>query len=174
MRKLQYLVAASLDGYICKPDGSFDYFPTEGDHVQDYFEKLKGFDAVLMGRKTYEVGLREGKTDPYPAMDSYVFSRTMTDSPDPQVTLVSENATEFVSDLKNSPGGDIYLCGGAEFAATLLKANLIDEIIIKLNPILIGKGIPLFAHIETPVDLDLFAVKRYESGVVLLSYRPAV
>ena len=174
MRKLEYLVAASLDGQICLSDGSFDCLLRGGDHVQDYFDRLKTFDAVLMGRKTYEVGLHEGKTDPYPTMDSYVFSRSMPESPDPRVHLVSEDATGFVSDLKSRPGGSIYLCGGAELAATLFAANLIDEIVVKLNPLLIGAGIPLFAHIETPVDLDLFAVKKYESGVVLLSYRPKV
>jgi dihydrofolate reductase len=140
MRKLQYQVAASLDGQICRPDGSFDCFPTEGDHVQDYLDKLKTFDAVLMGRKTYEVGLREGKTDPYPAMDSYVFSRAMPDSPDPRVRLVPENAAGFVSDLKSSPGGNIYLCGGADLAATLFTANLIDEIVVKLNPCSSARG----------------------------------
>ena len=174
MRKLQYLVAASLDGRICLPDGSFDCFPAEGDQVQDYFDKLKTFDAVLMGRKTYEVGLREGKTDPYPAMESYVFSRSIPESPDPRVRLVSENAAGFVADLKSSSGGNIYLCGGADLAATLFAANLIDEIVVKLNPLLMGSGIPLFARIQEPARLDLFAVKRYESGVVLLSYRPIV
>ncbi len=112
MRKVQYLVAASLDGRICRPDGSFDCFPTEGDHVEDYFGMLKNFDAVLMGRKTYEVGLREGKTDPYPSMESYVFSRSMAESPDPRVHVISENASGVIANLKNRPGGNIYLCGG--------------------------------------------------------------
>ena len=171
MRLLQYLVAASLDGRICRPDGSFDCFLKPGDHVEDYLEKLESFDAVLMGRRTYEVGLREGTTDPYPSMESYVFSRTMTESPDPRVHLVRENAVELVTNLKAKPGGAIYLCGGADLAATLFAADLIDEVIVKLNPLVIGDGVPLFARVEAPVDLELFDVKRYESGVVLLSYR---
>ena len=172
MRLVQYLVAASLDGRICRPDGSFDCFLRPGDHVEDYFESLKTFDTVLMGRRTYEVGLREGNTDPYPSMDSYVFSRTMTESPNPRVRLVSDRASEVVADLKQKPGRNIYLCGGADLAATLFAANLVDEVIVKLNPLVIGDGIPLFARVESPVDLDLFDVKRYKSGVVLLSYRP--
>lgn len=172
VRKLQYLVAASLDGQICRQDGSFDCFPTEGGHVADYLETLKSFDAVLMGRKTYEVGLKEGVTDPYPWMESYVFSRSMKQSPNARLQIVSENPVGFVEDLKKRPGRDIYLCGGADLAATLFAANLIDEIVVKLNPLLIGSGIPLFARIGEPADLELFDIKRYESGVVLLSYRP--
>jgi dihydrofolate reductase len=171
MRKLTYLVAVSLDGCIAAADGSFDCFPAEGDHVADYLRALDSFDTVLMGRRTYEVALRRGVTDPYPRMRSYVFSRSMRESPDARVQLVSGDAAAFVAGLNNQPGGDIYLCGGAELAAALLAAHLIDEIVVKLNPLLIGSGIPLFARIHKPAALELIGSKTYPSGVVMLSYR---
>ena len=124
-----------------------------------------------MGRKTYEVGLEQGITDPYPSMESYVFSQSMTESPTPRVRLVADEPAEFVADLKSRAGGDIYLCGGSELAGTLFAANLIDEIVVKLNPLVMGDGLPVFGGVESPVDLELFDTKRYESGVVLLSYR---
>ena len=173
MRLLQYLVAASLDGMICQPDGSFDCFPQEGDHIPDYLAALDRFDAVVMGRKTYEVGLREGQTDPYPKLETHVFSRTLKESPNPRVRVVADDPAGYVRELKNKPGGPIYLCGGSILAGELFRNGLIDEIVVKLNPLLVGRGIPLFAGLDEPANLELFDTKRYECGVVLLSYRPA-
>jgi len=175
MRELKYYVACTIDGFICREDGSFDCFMREGlkegEHVTDYLDSFKSFDVVLMGRKTYEVGLKAGVTNPYPTMASYVFSRTMKESPDKRVTLVSENAADVVRELKNEPGKDIYLCGGGDFAATLLAEGLIDEIILKLNPILLGSGIPLFSRNIHLTNLELARSKVYGNGVVLLHYR---
>jgi dihydrofolate reductase len=116
---------------------------------------------------------RLGVTDPYPFLRSYVFSRTMTKSPDERVEIVSENAGELVRKLKDESGKDIYLCGGAELAAELFKEELVDEVIIKLNPLLLGSGIPVLPDIGRHVDLELIDTKVYTSGVVLLSYRVA-
>src|SRR5262245_46618635 len=137
MRRLIYHVAATVDGFIARRDGSFDCFPAEGSHVADYLASLKGYDTVLMGRKTYEVGLQMGVTDPYPDLTSYVFSRTMTRPPNPRVQIVAEQPSAFVRRLKSEPGGDIYLCGGAVLATELFAAELVDQVLVKLNPLLL-------------------------------------
>jgi dihydrofolate reductase len=173
MRKLKYHVASTADGFIAREDGSFDCFSPEGDHVDEYLESLKSYGTVLMGRKTYEVGLKMGVTDPYPFLKSYVFSRTMKKSPDERVEIVSESAAEMVRKLKGESGKDIYLCGGAELAAELFKEKLVDEVILKLNPLLLGSGIALLPDIGRHIDLELIDTKVYRSGVVLLSYRVA-
>src|SRR5690606_33686683 len=140
MRKLVYLVATSADGKIARLDGSFDCFPTQGDHVDDSLKTLESFDDVLMGRCTYEVGLKAGITNPYPSMRGHVFSSTMRESPDPNIQLVAGDPAAYVPGLKQQPGRPIYPCGGAQLAATLLAAGLIDELVVKLNPLLIGAG----------------------------------
>ena len=171
MRKLIYYVACSIDGFIAHKDGSIDGFLPEGEHITDYLESLKSFDIVLMGRKTYEFGFQFGVTNPYPTMKQYVFSRTMKESPDRNVELVSENIIEFVKRLKNETGNDIYLCGGANLATTLFNAKSIDRIIVKLNPFLMGAGIPLFSGAIEQTALELIDSKKYENGVVFLDYQ---
>lgn len=188
MRELIYYIATSLDGYIAHEDGSFDGFAWDDVFVADIFENFpetipdhlhttetkpfenKWFDVVLMGRATYTVGLDQGITNPYPGMRQYVFSRTMTASPDPMVTLVSENAVATVTALKQESGKAIWLCGGAKLAADLYTASLIDRLIIKLNPVLFGSGIPLFAGNVDQTALKLTDSKVYPSGHVMLFY----
>jgi dihydrofolate reductase len=162
MRKLKYHVATTLDGFIAREDGSFDCFPTEGEHVADYLESLKSYDAVLMGRRTYDVGLRMDVTDPYPLLKSYVFSRTMKKSPNARVGVVAENAMELVRKMKDEEGADIYLCGGAVLATALFKEGLIDEVILKVNPLLLGSGIPLLHDVKY-IDLELIG-RRYTAA----------
>jgi dihydrofolate reductase len=171
MRKLKYHVAITADGFIAREDGSFDCFPTDGEHVTDYLESLKSYGAVIMGRKTYEVGLKMGITDPYPFLKTYVFSRSMKASPHERVELMNANLAEAVRKLKDEPGKDIYLCGGAELATQLFEEGLIDEVILKVNPLLLGSGVPVVSNIGRHVNLELIDTKVYDTGVVLLSYR---
>jgi dihydrofolate reductase len=171
MRKLKYYVACSVDGFIAHKDGSLNGFLAEGEHVTDYLDSFKSFDAVLMGRKTYEVGLKEGLTNPYPTMKSYVFSRTIKKSPHKNVEIVSEKIVKFVRTLKDKTGKDIYLCGGAELASMLIAENLVDEIILKMNPLLFGSGISLFSGIIKQTSLEFANSKIYSNGVLLLHYR---
>jgi dihydrofolate reductase len=170
VRKLKYVVASSLDGFICREDGTYDAFPTEGDHIQAYLDSLTSFDVVLMGRATYEVGRKLGVTSPYPAMRQYVVSSTMTESPDPAVQVVARDVGGLVRGLKSEPGRDIYLCGGAKLATSLVDEGLVDEIGLKINPIVLGSGIPFLHETAEPIDLTLTGERRFDSGVVFLSY----
>ena len=187
MRKLIYYVACTVDGFIARDDGSFDWFLSEGEHLVDLVESFpetipghmreqldvrsqaKWFDVVLMGRKTYEVGLSLGVTSPYPHLRQYLFSRTITESPDPNVELVSGNARTKVTDLKREEGKDIWLCGGGELAALLFPE--IDELIVKVNPVVIGSGIPLFRRSVETTALEVITTKGYKNGFRLTHYR---
>ena len=187
MRKLVYYVAITIDGFIARDDGSFDCFLSEGEHLADLSNSfpetipahLRGllgvraenqrFGAVLMGRATHEVGSRIGVTSPYPHLRQYLFSRRLKESPDQAVELVSEDAVAKVRDLKRQAGKDIWLCGGGELAAQLFPE--IDELILKVNPVVIGSGIPLFRGTVAPATLELTDSKSYSNGFVLLHYR---
>jgi len=173
VRKVTYHCASSIDGFVALEDGTFDCFAMEGPHVDDFIAKFSDYDTALMGRRTYDVGLAAGVTNPYPMMKTYVFSRTMKESPDEAVTLVSENAEQLVRELKRGEGKGIWLVGAGDLASTLLTAGLIDEICIKLNPIVLAKGIPVVAHTEGPLSFELIDSKVYDNGVVLLTYKPS-
>ena len=159
MRSLVYLVAVSADGFIAAADGSFEMFPTEGDHIDalmsEHPETLPGFvrdalgimgasrfDTVLEGRATHEVGLAAGVPDAYPHLRHVVFSSTLA-AVDPAIELVRGDPLERVRELKQQEeGGDVWLCGGGRLAAALLPE--IDEFVFKVNPVLLGRGRPLF------------------------------
>ena len=187
MRELKYFVACTVDRFIAREDGSFDFFIAEGAHLTDlvktYPETVpvhlraslgvkaaaNWVDAVLMGRKTYDVGLPFGLKSPYPHLKQYVFSRTMTESRSPDVTLVRSDPLEYVRGLKREPGRDIWLCGGGVLAAAVFPE--IDELILKVNPVILGAGIPLFEGPVPQTDLTLEETKTYPNGFMLARYR---
>jgi dihydrofolate reductase len=169
MRELKYYVACSVDGFIARPDGSVEELGGR-DTDFDFVATLQAFDVVLMGRKTYELSLRLGhSTDPN--KKNYVFSRTMKESPDKNVEIISEGAVELVRELKQGTGKDIWLCGGGELATTLLEEKLVDEIILKVNPVLFGAGIPLLSRQVVQTELDLIESKVYRNSYMVLRYR---
>lgn len=191
MRKLVYYVASSLDGFIAHDDGSFSGFPWDPDYGAALLKRFpetfpvhhrppaslaqgnRRFDTVLMGRKTYEVGLREGVRSPYPTLGQYLVSRSLRASPDEAVRLVREDAIGVVGELKQEPGKGIWLCGGSELATALFGAGLVDELIVKLNPVVFGSGIPLLGMHGGPTPLRLSESEVFPSGHAVLHYEVA-
>lgn len=206
MRSLAYYVAVSLDGFIAAPDGDFSAFLAEGDHMpallRDYADAFPGvaldafavepprtrFDTVLMGWNTYAVGLPVGLRDPYPHLRSVVFSRHRTPADtDPAIELERDDPVEVVRRLKAEPApaerpdAGLWLCGGGQLAAVL--RDEIDELVLKVNPVLLGAGICLFESADEATARDApapavhpFSLTRstaYDSGVVVSEYRRA-
>jgi dihydrofolate reductase len=185
---MTYFVAATLDGFIARPDGQFDFFPFSDEYAdvvaRDYPETLPThlrqalgvtaegtrFDTVISGFATYDVGPRTGYPSPYGHLVQYVVSTRLTEAPHPDIRLVSSDPLTAVKDLKAGPGTKgIYLCGGGKLASTL--APEIDELIIKRSPIVIGAGIPMF---DGPVPLQRFEPTHsatIDIGVSFQTYR---
>ncbi|HVF50209.1 MAG TPA: dihydrofolate reductase family protein [Pyrinomonadaceae bacterium] len=189
MRKVKYFVANSLDGFIARPDGAVDWLFMDGtDYGMSGF--FKSIDTMLLGRKTYEfalahTGSSKSKTaksgsskskpvkskNPFAGFSTYVFSRTLKDAPDYGATLVSENAGEFVRELKKQEGKDIWLMGGGGLARSLFAEGVVDEIGLNIHPLLLGAGLPLFPEIGRQIDLELLDCKAHKNGCVQVSYR---
>ena len=163
MRKLKYHVATSLDGFIAREDDSVDFFPPDisPEHVMEYFQSLlSDYDTVLMGRGTYESGLRAGVANPYPHLKQYVVSTTLEKTGDPAVELVRTDPVELVRRLGQEEGKDIWLCGGGKLAGALIDE--IDQLIIKSYPVSAGTGVPVFNGAFRPTSFA--PVQRREFG----------
>lgn len=193
VRKLVYYIAATLDGFIAGPDGADPtgpdgFWPIPEDYIghmiAEYPETLPGsartalsisapgthFDTALEGRRSYGIGLKAGVTDAYPHLRHIVFSRTLGESPDPAVEVVADDPVARVRELKRAEGKDIWLVGGGELAGALYSE--IDTLIVKLSPMTIGAGIPLFSDRATfsPNAWTLTDHQVLGSGAMFLTY----
>ena len=169
MRKVLLGVAVSLDGYIEGPNGEYDWCFTDQDYgMSDFFKRI---DSLFIGRKSYELSLTMGEaTWPgFPKLTEYVFSTTLKEVK-PGAILIKENIEETVKRIKNEPGKDIWLYGGASLTTSLLNLGLIDEIGLAVHPIILGGGKPLFSNIQGRIPLILTDTKKYSSGLIYLTY----
>ncbi len=172
MRKVTFGGANSLDNYIARPDHAVDWLMWGKEAAAVMSSYWKTIDTVLMGRKTYEVALRSGRGNgSTPGMKTYVFSRTLPQGSRKGVTVISQDAAEFVRELKQQDGKDICVMGGGELARSLFESGVIDEIGFNIHPVLLGSGIPLFHPMSRQIDLELLECKPFRNGCVYVTYR---
>jgi dihydrofolate reductase len=175
MAELIYHVAITLDNFIADLDGKADdsIFLYKGDHITDFTSDIQQYDAVLMGGKTYEFGFQFGLKpgEPgYKGLKHYVFSNTMQFESNAEVELVRSNAVDFIENLKRKENDKLWLCGGGQLAGSLIEQKLIDQLVLKVNPVMIGAGIPLFGGVKPRVRLELVDTKEYANGVIKPTY----
>jgi dihydrofolate reductase len=169
MRRVVLGLGMSLDGHIARPDGSVDFLFMPKDYSMGPF--FKTVDSAIMGRKTYEVGLRmSGGTFPDYGLTCYVFSRTLPSGQRPGVTIVNESPKSFVASLRKRQGKNIWHMGGGELAREFLKDDLIDELYLGVVPTLIGEGIPLFPSGFPERHFHLLENKTYSQSMISLTY----
>jgi dihydrofolate reductase len=172
VRKVTFGGANSLDNYLARADHAVDWLMWGEEAAAVMADFWKTIDTVLMGRKTYEVAQRSGQgSGGYPGVQTYVFSRTLSEGQAGGVTIVSGDVVEFVRKLKQDDGKDICLMGGGLLARPLFEADLIDEIGFNIHPVLLGSGIPLFHPMGRQIDLELGSCRAFKNGCVLVRYR---
>ena len=173
MNKIVYYVATSLDGYISGVNGDVSKFLPHGRAVEKYQADLLNFKTVIMGRKTYESGYQFG-LEPgqaaYPHMQHYIFSETLKIKNLTQQVHIEKLTIERIKEIVAASETDVYLCGGGELAGWLLDHGLIDQLKIKLNPILLGAGVRLFGNSKTSLMGKLIEKESFESGLQFLTY----
>ena len=165
MRELIYYVAVSVDGFIATPDGGFDAFLVEGDHMQVLLDEYG--DAVPA-----HILQAVGKQPPRTRFDLREYVATRGDRTPVEGVTFTADPLATVRELKRQDGLGIYLCGGGELAGALLPE--IDRLVLKRNPVAFGAGIPLFGSVGlTIARFRLVDVRRFESGVVIEEYQRA-
>ena len=172
-RKVIVHIAASADGYIARADGDIEWLTSrpapKGFYGMNAF--MKTIDTLVMGRSTYEAGLRLGGTFD-PRRPTFVFSRGAPPADVPAgVEFVRGAIGPFVERLRERPGKDIWLMGGGELIASFLDARAIDQFVVSVVPVFIGDGIPLIARRPRLARLELQSVERFDDGLVQLHYQ---
>ena len=168
--KASVFVGTSLDGFIARPDGAFDFLPSDGGEPHGYDEFMASVDALVMGRKTYETVL-PFETWPYGEKPVVVLSsRPLAPAP-PGVSVerMSGAPADIVAQLAARGIGHIYVDGGMTIQG-FLAAGLIQRLIITRVPVLIGVGIALFGAIPHDIRLTHVATRQFAGGLVQSEY----
>jgi dihydrofolate reductase len=171
-RKIIVWIATSADGYIARPDGGVEWLDRprpKGFYGMGAF--VESIDTILWGRKTYEValGFTGGRgVGSGSRVKNYVFSRRPQHAPD--VEFVRDSIGRFAKRMREAPGKDVWMMGGAGLIGSFLDAGEIDEFVIHVVPVFIGEGIPLISPRHRRVPLRLLSTRRFPDGVVKLHY----
>lgn len=170
-RKMALYIATSLDGYIAGPDDDLNWLSSVQSPGEDYGYGafIKNVDTVIIGRKTYEKVLSFGIDFPHRERKCFVISRTRTGT-DGLVTFYGGELRKLIQRLQNEKGGTIFCDGGAEVIFELIKEDLIDQYIISVIPVFLGKGTPLFIRDRPFQYLQFEKVLSFPSGLVQLWY----
>ena len=164
----------SLNGKIARPDGSVDWLeaipnPDKSDY--GYAGFYKEIDTTIQGCNTYRQLLSWGIPFPYPDKKNYVLTRKGEVGNTEDVTFIRESPIEFLRELKQQPGKDIWLIGGGEINTLLLNAGLIDEIDLFVMPIILPEGIELFGGLPEETRLSLVKTESFSSGAMRVTYK---
>jgi dihydrofolate reductase len=171
--KTSVFVGTSLDGFIARSNGSFDFLFPAGAEPHGYDEFMATIDALVIGRNTFEVVL---KLPSWPYGERPVFvlsSRSLTPVPPGAVVeRISGAPSEIVSQLAARGIRHIYVDGGITIQQ-FLRAGLVQRLTITRVPVLIGNGIPLFGMTQRDILLRHVASRHYATGLVQSEYEVA-
>lgn len=183
MGKLVAFNMVTLDGFFEGPNQDIAWHNVDDEFNAYAIDNVGRADTLLFGRVTYE-GMASFwptpfalETDPVVAefmnrLPKVVFSRTLDKADWNNTRLIKDNIADEVRELKQQAKGDVCLLGSAKVMVQLIEANLVDECRIMVNPVLLGRGTPLFQGISHPVQMRLVNTRTFGNGNVLLCYAP--
>jgi dihydrofolate reductase len=191
MRKVILSVNVTLDGFMAGPNGELDWhFSHWNDKMGEYvFEQLSAMDTILTGRVTYENMSRHWPTAALNPVCSerdiefagmmnnlpkIVFSRTLSAVGWKNTRLVKDDIAGEIARLKQLPGRDMIIWGGAGIMSSFMQLDLVDEYRIWVSPVILGSGIPFFSNTASAPrrNLRLLITKTFTNGVILHCYKP--
>jgi dihydrofolate reductase len=190
MRKLYLFMSLSLDGYFEGPNHDISWHNVDDEFNKFAIEQLKETDLFLWGRRIYqlmEAYWPRAAEDPSTSRDDreiahlmngtekLVFSRTLDKVRETRnwksARLVHEFDPREIRRLKERPGKDIGV-GGPDLASSFAREGLIDEFRFMINPVALGEGTPIFRGMKERMSLELLKTRKFDSGNILLYYKP--
>ena len=188
MRKVVFFIHMSLDGFAAGPNGEMDWIVYDED-MQKYAHSFHATtDAAIYGRVTYEMMasywptvLSNPSSDPGDRSHAewledatkIVVSRTLDSTDWKGTVVIGENMADEIQKLKQQPGKDMWLLGSPTLARSFAQHGLIDDYRVSVNPVILGKGLPVFAGLEQRAPLTLVDSQRFDAGTVVMRYVPA-
>ncbi len=171
-RKVIVYIAASLDGYIAKPNDDLSFLSIVEKQGEDYgyHQFTENIDTIIQGRKTYEWVMKQVPEYPHFHKQTYIITRTKRESIG-NVHFYTDDIKALIANIKSQAGKDIFVDGGAEIVHLLLQNKLIDEIILSIIPVLLGEGLRLFQDNIGEQTLQLVDSKHFDTGLVQVHYR---
>jgi dihydrofolate reductase len=169
---VQLYIAASLDGFIADEDGGVGWverFLVDGVDY-GYGEFLGGVGAVIMGARTYEQELERGGL-PYGERPTWVFThRELAIPPRGTAHLTSAPLGEVLAEIERTTEGNVFLVGGGDLIRQFVAAGALDELILFVVPVLLGRGVRLFDDVA-PIQAELLGTRSFATGLVEIRYR---
>ena len=185
MKKVIVSMHLSLDGFVAGPNGEIEWILVD-EEMFDFGTKLtNNADTALYGRVTYEImnGYWPSAADQpnaskhdvehsswYNKVTKVVVSKSMKGKLIKDTVIISDNLTDEINDLKQKPGKNTLIYGSPTAVHSLTQHHLIDEYWLYINPVILGRGIPLFSDRTPKSDLKLLASKEFSCGVIALHY----
>ncbi len=182
MRKIIASEMVTLDGLFAGPDGEIDWFSWNEEMARYAIDLISSVDTLLFGRVTYELMASYWPSASPPTEDpiiidrmnnlpKIVFSKTLEKAEWKNTRLVKEIVAEEVLRMKKQPGKNMMIYGSGSIVTAFMNIGLIDEYHLFVNPVVIGRGKPLFKDLKNMHKLKLVRTKTFSNGVVLLQYQ---
>jgi dihydrofolate reductase len=185
MRKIISFMHISLDGFVAGPNGELNWVKVDEEIFDHVGKRISKGDTALYGRVTYQLMESYWPTAAdkpnaskhdiehsawYSKVHKVVLSKTMDPDSQTKTTIISDNVSNRINEIKKSGDNEILLFGSPTAAHSLIQLNLIDGYWLFVNPIILGQGIPLFADIKDKIKLKLLTTRQFTCGVTELNY----
>ncbi len=175
MIKIQLYIATTIDGFIARENGELDWlnnFSNPNSIDYGYGEFIEKIDTIVMGRKTYEEILSFGIDWPYNNQKTYIITSNQKYKTTTNKThIINELNNKVIETLKGKSNSKIWIVGGGVLISSFIKLKAIDEMIITIIPVIIGKGIRLFSDNSIETKFKFIEAQTFDTGVVNLKYQ---
>jgi dihydrofolate reductase len=186
MRKIISFMHISLDGFVAGPHGEMNWIKVDEEIFDHVGKRISEGDTALYGRVTYQMmesywptaadkpnaskhDIEHSKW--YSRVHKLVLSKTMKEASLTNTTIISDNLPDRINEIKQQGDKDILLFGSPTATHSLIQLNLIDGYWLFVNPIILGRGIPLFTNIKDKIKLNLVSTRPFTCGVTELNYK---